>query len=233
MNRSAPVSGVDTSRSRVAMALGAALALGLVLIALPASLVAPGHRGSWTMPEGPGSYKAGLSSVNELDDVGTPIVVDIERDASYELTSPDDGVFFDIDGDGDADKTAWTAPNSTAAFLAIDGNGDGLITSGRELFSKHTVPGATTGFGALLRMHEDLGGGLRATLREGNPLFSRLLLWTDANHDGVSEAVEIRPASEVLADIGLGWESYHRRDAYRNAFQHRGFVHVRTAPGPE
>jgi hypothetical protein len=42
-------------------------------------------------------------------------------------------------------------------------------------------------------------------LADDDPLFARLLLWTDRHHNGVSEASELRPAHEVLADIGLAY----------------------------
>lgn len=132
------------------------------------------------------------------------IVIAIQQGANYPLTSAEDGVALDIDGDGDLDRVAWTRPNSNVAFLALDHDGDGRITSGRELFGNFTTPGASHDFTALARLAEETNGGARRhSISADDPLFARLLLWTDSNHNGVSEPSELRPASKKITDIGL------------------------------
>jgi hypothetical protein len=56
-------------------------------------------------------------------------------------------------------------------------------------------------------------------------------LWRDVNHDGKSDAGELRPAEDELAAIGLGYGRHRRMDGHGNQSRLRGFVHVRTAPG--
>ena len=73
------------------------------------------------------------------------------RNARYQFTLVDDGVSFDVDGGGVLEQAAWTAPQSGVAFLALDRDGDGQITSGKELFGNHTLPGSPNGFDALRR----------------------------------------------------------------------------------
>jgi hypothetical protein len=68
----------------------------------------------------------------------SPIIISTGRSSRYKLTSASEGVLFDIDGDGIAEQVAWTEPVSDVAFLALDRDGDGRITSGRELFAKFT-----------------------------------------------------------------------------------------------
>jgi hypothetical protein len=75
------------------------------------------------------------------------------------------------------------------------------------------------------------GGSQRRTIDSENPLFLRLLLWTDANHNGVSEAAELRPAHQVVSDIGLGYQSHHLKDQHGNESRYRGIVHIRTEAG--
>lgn len=162
----------------------------------------------------------------------SPIVIATGKDQSYRLTSAATGVLFDIDGDGVPEQISWTASDSNVAFLAIDRNGDGKITSGKELFGNYTWPGMPNGFAALRAMNLDTNGGQeRGTVSSDDPLFARLLLWTDANHNGVSELSELRPVSELLTDIGLGYQPHRRHDAYGNFFAYRGFAFDRTAPG--
>lgn len=62
-------------------------------------------------------------------------------------------------------------------------------------------------------------------------LFSRLLLWTDENHDGISQPVEIRPVADVLSAIRLACEPSRHEDQFGNRFRFRGWAHVRTGPG--
>lgn len=162
----------------------------------------------------------------------SPILIATKKGARYELTSPEAGVTFDIDGDGAVEQVAWTAPNSQVAFLALDRDGNGLITSGKELFGNNTIPGATNGFEALSRMSMETNGGImRGSVSADDPLFARLVLWVDANHNGFSEPAELRPASEFLSDIGLGYNVTNRKDRHGNLFRFHGWAHVRTAAG--
>jgi hypothetical protein len=162
----------------------------------------------------------------------TPIIISLGRGTKYKLTSAADGVLFDFNCDGVAERISWTQPNSDVAFLALDVNGDGMITSGRELFGNYTLPGAANGFLALQRLAMQTNGGVvRASVSSEDPLFARLLLWSDANHNGISESWELRPASEQVSDIGLGYQPMKRRDGYGNLFHFRGWAHVRTADG--
>ena len=168
----------------------------------------------------------------ELCSSDSPILIATGKGNSYTLTSAEQGVLFDIDGDGTAERVGWTAAETDVSFLAIDRDGDGFITSGRELFGNHTMLGATNGFDALRLMSLETNGGVtRAHVSSEDPLFEKLLLWTDRNHNGVSEPDELRPAASVLSDIGLGYEKHNRRDGSGNEFRFRGFAHVRTEPG--
>lgn len=162
----------------------------------------------------------------------TPIIIATGKSADYGLTSAEDGVFFDLDADGMAEKVAWTLPNAEVAFLAMDRDGDGQITSGRELFGNHTLPGAADGFAALILMTKQTNNGIAlASVSADDPLYEQLLLWTDRNHNGVSESAELARVSELFSDVGLGYEDHLRRDGHGNQYLYRGWVYIRTAPG--
>lgn len=163
---------------------------------------------------------------------GSPIIISLRRDRAYKLTSVEDGVLFDIDGDGTAEQMGWTALGSEVAFLALDRNNDGQITSGKELFGNHTRSDARNGFEALsLMAAESNGGKFRGSVSSDDPLYARLLLWTDRNHNAVSEPWELRPVSEVLSDIGVSMERTAIQDAFGNLFAIRGWAQSRTASG--
>jgi len=67
----------------------------------------------------------------------SPIIIDLSGDGFF-LTDADHGVRFDIAGTGNPIQIAWTAPGSKNAFLALDRDGRGVITSGKELFGNFT-----------------------------------------------------------------------------------------------
>jgi len=168
----------------------------------------------------------------EYNQGGSPIIVNVSYTSKYKLTSAEEGVLFDLDGDGVPEQIAWTEAGSEVAFLALDRNGDGRITSGRELFGNYTLPGAPNGFEALRRLTMETNGGVeRGSVSSEDSIFARLLLWTDANHNGVSESSELRPLGDVVSDVGLGYRIMPRRDGHGNEFRLRGWVHTRTAPG--
>jgi hypothetical protein len=147
----------------------------------------------------------------------------------YELTAPDDGVAFDIDADADLDQVAWPRDAADVALLAIDLDADGRIGSGRELVGDRTVPGVSVSVTALKRLSSH--AGTWGTMDSDDPLFAKLRLWRDANHNGISEAGELRPVEDELSAIGMGYTRHRRVDGSGNQSRFRGFVHVRTAPG--
>ena len=128
--------------------------------------------------------------------------------------------------------TARTRPDSGVAFLTLDRDGDGLITSGRELFGNHTRPESPNGFDALARTAMATNGGVkRASVSSDDPVYAQLLLWTDRNHNGSSEPSELRPASEIVSDIGLGYSASDRQDRFGNLYIYEGWAAVRTGHG--
>jgi hypothetical protein len=110
----------------------------------------------------------------ECTNQASPIMISTRPNDSYVLTSAEDGVLFDLNGDGVPELVAWTKPGSEVAFLAIDLDGDGQITSGKELFGNHTLPGSPNGFDALMRMAMATNGGVRrGSVSSDDPLFDR------------------------------------------------------------
>ena len=146
------------------------------------------------------------------------------------LTSAENGVAFDIDGDGDLDRVAWPEAGRDVAFLALDVNRDRRITSGTEIIGSHTVPGAMNGCNALIRVFAATGAPLSGAVREGHQLYEELLLWVDRNHNGVSEPREIRPAKNEFTAIGMGYTKIRGRDAHGNRVRFEGWADRRVEP---
>lgn len=161
----------------------------------------------------------------------SPLLIDNDGDG-FHLTNVADGVLFDIDADGIPDQVAWTRADSGDAWLALDRNGNGLIDDGSELFGNHSpaypnqrLLRAENGFAALEFLQgPDFGQSLADRLMDSRDgMFGKLLLWTDANHNGISEPDELQPAAAAgLLSIGLDYEDHKRRDQHGNRFRLRG-----------
>jgi hypothetical protein len=161
---------------------------------------------------------------------GTPVLLDINGDG-FQLTSFADGVDFDIAGNGNSRRMSWTARGADDSFLALDRNGNGLIDGGDELFGGYTEQlgrsRPSNGFEAL-RLLDSNRDNLISSLDSS---FSKLRAWTDTNHDGVSEAAELRTLSEVgIESISLDYQRSGRRDQFGNLFKFRARVIGRGAP---
>jgi hypothetical protein len=154
------------------------------------------------------------------------IVIALGQRDAYRLTSKQDGVMFDLDGDGGREPVAWTDPKADVAFLALDRNGNGQIDNGTELFGDHTLPRAPNGFAALARLADFADG----KINRDHLKFARLLLWYDTNHNGVSEAGELVPASDRLEAIGLGYFTSHLPDWNQGKYRFQGWART-VVPG--
>ena len=164
-----------------------------------------------------------------------PLVFAIDGGA-VALTDLAHGVRSDADGDGQAELIAWTVPGSRVGILALDLNGDGLITTGAEIFGQ-PVTGPIRGRqpmpdeNSFVRLAADdrpeLGGNGDGTIGPEDAVFSRLRVWVDATHDGVSQPDELIPlAAAGIARIDLTYQLTGGGDGQGNFFRYRGTVHL-------
>ena len=134
------------------------------------------YENSWRASDGSGEVQG-------------PIVLDLNHDGITSTTLEDSTVYFDYDGDGKKEQTAWAQGDD--ALLAVDLNHNGLIDDGSELFGNNTVlpdgTMASDGYTALAQY--DTNGD--RIIDDKDSAFSKLLLWKDANQNGKSEAGEL------------------------------------------
>jgi hypothetical protein len=168
----------------------------------------------------------------------SPIIIDLDGDG-LTLTSARNGVLFDLLANGEAVDVAWTAAGSQEAFLALDRDGDGLISSGSELFGNYTdqprpVAGdAPNGFLALAVFDDrNHGGNEDGRITRDDRVFSRLRLWIDENHDGISQTSELTALSEhAISEIGLSYRLSRKVDANGNVMRYRGVAYATRQTG--
>jgi len=154
-----------------------------------------------------------------------PILIDLENDGIH-LTGTDDPVWFDIDGDGDGDLISWT--DRSEGILALDRNGNGTIDDGGELFGNATRLAngdrAANGYEALAELDSwVMGGNGDGAIDSADAAFSSLWMWTDLNHDGISQPDELQTLPEAgIVRMDVDYKLSRRTDRYGNEFRYRG-----------
>jgi T1SS-143 domain-containing protein len=150
----------------------------------------------WTTGDGGDGAGAGGPS----GDGPTPLVLDLDRDG-IELTTKENGVFFDLEADGDLDRTSWV--HSDDALLVMDVNQDGLINDHSELFSRYMGTGAN-GFLALAFYDTDGNGHMDAA----DSIWKDIMAWRDLNQDGISQEAELFSMQQLgIVSINLNARS--------------------------
>jgi hypothetical protein len=151
--------------------------------------------------------------------------MDLENDGVH-LTGLDDPVWFDIDADGTQDLLSWT--DRSEGFLVLDRNHNGRVDDGGELFGTATrlIDGALApnGYIALAELDSQaFNGNEDGHLDSADTAFGLLRLWTDRNHDGISQAEELQtPGAAGIQRVDLEYRSSRRTDRYGNEFRFLG-----------
>lgn len=158
----------------------------------------------------------------------SPIVLDT-FDEGFHLTSLSGRVKFRILPGGPLTQMSWTDQNYRNGWLALDRNGNGTIDDMTELFGNLTPQppsNAPNGFLALAVFDLPANGGNgNGFIDPGDAVYTRLRVWIDANHNGISEPNELHTLQELgIFKIGLSYTSSRFVDKYGNAFRYKGSV---------
>ena len=125
-----------------------------------------------------------------------PLAIDLGA-LGIDLTTLENGVNFDLDKNGFAEKTAWIGIED--GFLVLDRNDNGKIDDGGELFGDQVELSdgkiSVSGFEALA----DLDTNKDGIIDENDMAWSKLQIWTDVNQNGISEHNELKS----LKDSGI------------------------------
>ncbi|MGE3612046.1 MAG: Ig-like domain-containing protein, partial [Sulfurimonas sp.] len=142
-----------------------------------------------------------------------PLVLDLNQNDQTSTALADSHAYFDYNGDGDREHTAWM--ESGDALLAMDLNGDGAITNGGELFGDFTKlqdgSFAQDGYAALAQYDSNSDN----IIDKNDARFGELLLWKDDNRDGKSTSNELInvalssiTAIHLSRETGISFEAY-------------------------
>jgi hypothetical protein len=150
----------------------------------------------------------------------SPIVLDIEGNG-ISLSGAEDGVYFDLNDEGSAIRTGWTA-GADDAFLVRDLNNNRRIDSGAELFGSATRlkngKRAPNGFEAMKELDSDQDGKLTAKDNE----WRSLLLWFDKNHNGLTDKGELKSLRDYgVESMNLNYIEMMEIDNYGNQTRER------------
>ncbi|WP_144435239.1 VCBS domain-containing protein, partial [Tropicibacter naphthalenivorans] len=129
----------------------------------------------------------------QVQRIQDPVVLDLGGDG-FDFLDLDAGVTFDLDYDGVAESVTWVS--GTDGMLAIDLDGSGTIDNGAELLSEAFAGGSFgTSMAALRSLDENADGVLDAQ----DAAFADMVVWQDANENGVTDAGELTS----LLDMGV------------------------------
>lgn len=126
---------------------------------------------------------------SDAPDTSSPLVVDLDGDG-VELSAFNASTtttFFDIDGDGFAEQTAWVSADD--GLLVRDLNANGTIDDVGELFGSPTVDGF-----AKLALLDDNGDSI---INQYDDAWDSLRIWQDTNGDAVTQDGELLTLSSL------------------------------------
>jgi Ca2+-binding RTX toxin-like protein len=135
------------------------------------------------------------------DDSWDPVVLDLDGSGINITNRTDSPVYFDVDGDGYKEKTAWAGPSDGLLVIDLAANGaagaDGQINQAKEIaFAQWTGDPNDTDLQALRTVFDTNGDG---RLTSADARWSEFRVWKDANQNGTVEAGEL----QTLAQAGV------------------------------
>ena len=140
-----------------------------------------------------------------------PLTIDLDGDGQIELTSVEDGVYYDFWGDGYAEKTGWVGADD--GVLVWDKDGDGLIEGFTEMIASpeplsFVLENDFTKFRDELNgfaLLESLDGNSDGIIDDQDSIYNSLQVWQDSNQNGVSDVGELKTLVELgIASIQTG-----------------------------
>ncbi|MCX7674205.1 MAG: hypothetical protein N2Z70_00045 [Bdellovibrionaceae bacterium] len=154
----------------------------------------------------------------------SPVVLDfVSRGLPQTISSTESMIQFDLAQLGFKQQIGWIKETEHVGLLALDLNGNSRIDHGGELFGEfmtlhRTGEYAPNGYAALAQYDENRDG----EINEKDPIFSRLIVWFDRNHNGVSEKDELVSLSQAhVTRISVKYDELPASKQWNNGNQIR------------
>lgn len=160
------------------------------------------------------------SNFETAEETRSPLAIDLDGDG-VETVSLDNGVYFDHDGNGFAEKTGWIGKDD--GILVRDLNNNGQIDNGSELFGNQTILSngekAANGFEALA----DLDSNRDGVFDGDDEAFGEIKVWQDLNQNGVVDDGELKTLNEAgITSINLNYQNQTITDNNGNEHNQTG-----------
>ena len=151
--------------------------------------------------------------------VSDPIVIDLNNNGRFDITSIENGVNFSMFGK----RTTAVSWLSGDGFLFVDRNSNGIADDGTEFFG--TSSEFTGGFAHLASMDSNQDG----TVSVKDKGFGDLYVWADTNYDGKCTTEEVIPLAETkITSIPLSADQYRKVSTRVNGNRIKSSVRVPT-----
>lgn len=147
-----------------------------------------------------------LAPVDPLTNLPTagvfrPIALDLNGDGLITtVADADNNRAFKWDGAGFDKQVGWVG--SGEGLLWLDRNPNGIVDSGKELFSNSAVADAAKGLRSMSWVDANADGMINAS----DPVFAQLKVWQDADGDAVADFNELQ-SLESLGITGLDYSN--------------------------
>ena len=147
--------------------------------------------------------------------IKSPLAVDLDGDGIETVNVTVGETFFDHDGNGFAEQTAWIKGDD--GLLVRDINGNGQIDDGSELFGDQTILSngekAANGFDALA----DLDSNHDGVFDGDDEAFGEIKVWQDINEDGKVDRDELLSLEQAgITSIDLNYQNQSVTDINGN-----------------
>ncbi|WP_218165603.1 S8 family serine peptidase [Burkholderia ubonensis] len=142
----------------------------------------------------------GLSAMTTVNTYVDPLLLDISGQGVH-MTGIENGVLFDTDHSGTLKRTGWA--DSRTGMLVVD-DGTGNITNASQFLSEYYGGKAGTNGGPGQTPFKDSFAALASVdanhdgvIDKKDPIWGKLKVWIDANHDGKSGVGELKTLDEL------------------------------------
>ena len=152
----------------------------------------------------------------------SPLVVDLDGDG-VETVGVSEGVYFDHDGNGFAEKSGWVGKDD--GILVRDINNNGTIDNGTELFGNNSVlssgENALNGFEALKELDSNKDG----VFNSSDEAWNTVKVWKDSNQNGIVDNSELLSLEQAnIAGINLNYNEQELVDGNGNTHAQTGTI---------